>query len=777
MNIIDLFKINTVNSYEYINIIHDLSINYYDILDNISKKILFSNNKNENKYFWEIITEKYLIDKNIEEIQLFVKSIYDIYIKCPNNEYSQDFKPLDHNTKKKIENNNIIKDDVTGFCYDDLTYIKIIISEENRSEKSSDVIFKASINILNRISNNQSLTKIEKVEETKHLATKIENLSFFKRNWRKGALLLGLLSLLNTNIVNNYIQLSYSQLHINSNITMNDYINAKSIHTTELHTLIENTRIFMEFYNCNENTLLILYTKNKSFFEKKSFLEFNDLIVYINWEMKFNYRITSHILYLDKDTNDDDLLNYYNFNKIEDTFEKFKIRFEFLNDLDNNPDRIEIEDFNILNLKDTKLYYEYYKNSIILENPNIKSSDDYKNYINVVHICGFDNYSQIAKKIYNKFFFNLKINLQIPDEIRKLQKSNLKTISILNIYYTNNNIKILENFPFIDSFDKFILYYNFYKYSDITDEDFNKLYVKFSINSEYIKDKILMNSITQKEILYEFILDNYAFIDKLGSGGFGTAYRAIDINTYETVIIKKINKSDYAYKEIINYEYLAKYQNIDEYFPKTLKYIKTNIDEIYIVMKDNSNFSSLDNNLQIIKQNKKLFYIVITNIFKAIEYLHDIGIYHIDLKPSNIIVNINTGDIKIIDFGSASTNINYEYGRLATYEYSDHSLNKQTINYNKKQDQYAVGEIILDILGAKFIILNEEYINKYLKEVSEITNTEIINIDRFFDVENNSEKSLNYQYKYGIEKYSIPYYGYTDYYVFDNYKTNDRFQE
>lgn len=51
-------------------------------------------------------------------------------------------------------------------------------------------------------------------------------------------------------------------------------------------------------------------------------------------------------------------------------------------------------------------------------------------------------------------------------------------------------------------------------------------------------------------------------------------------------------------------------------------------------------------------------------IFRALAYIHAIGVCHRDIKPQNLLVNPHTHQLKLCDFGSAKvlvilyTNIN-----------------------------------------------------------------------------------------------------------------------
>jgi serine/threonine protein kinase len=44
---------------------------------------------------------------------------------------------------------------------------------------------------------------------------------------------------------------------------------------------------------------------------------------------------------------------------------------------------------------------------------------------------------------------------------------------------------------------------------------------------------------------------------------------------------------------------------------------------------------------------------IMSQLLNAVEYLHNLGISHSDIKPENILVNFKTSDIKLIDFGHA----------------------------------------------------------------------------------------------------------------------------
>jgi len=101
--------------------------------------------------------------------------------------------------------------------------------------------------------------------------------------------------------------------------------------------------------------------------------------------------------------------------------------------------------------------------------------------------------------------------------------------------------------------------------------------------------------------------------------------------------------------------------------------------------------------------------IILRNIYTAIKKLHSIDIAHLDIKPENILVNPETGDIKIIDFGFSCNNAHVicEKKIFGTLFYMDcrlfhkiHSNDRDiTIIDYKKADIWAFGIICIEFVN------------------------------------------------------------------------------
>lgn len=119
------------------------------------------------------------------------------------------------------------------------------------------------------------------------------------------------------------------------------------------------------------------------------------------------------------------------------------------------------------------------------------------------------------------------------------------------------------------------------------------------------------------------------------------------------------------------------------------------------------------------------------NILKSIDQLHALGILHRDIKLDNIIINPQSGDIRLIDFGSAAKVENYEKGKyiaiaemqsgITTPAYAAPEVKRGL--FTRGTDLYAAAETLnglfknpdLNPFGTNFSLIED--VSKFLSEM------------------------------------------------------------
>ncbi|WP_031578008.1 protein kinase [Ruminobacter sp. RM87] len=152
-------------------------------------------------------------------------------------------------------------------------------------------------------------------------------------------------------------------------------------------------------------------------------------------------------------------------------------------------------------------------------------------------------------------------------------------------------------------------------------------------------------------LLGRTLLNRYRIENKLtGNSGEADLYLATDIEISNKVIIKLYRRKNAVKNEVlkklssINNKYIAQiiaYDNIDEYPFIVMPYYKNgNLNNLIV----NGVKFSLD----------ELKTLIIPSVNEALKTIHDLGIIHKDLKPSNMMISDDESHIVLIDFGISS---------------------------------------------------------------------------------------------------------------------------
>jgi len=203
-------------------------------------------------------------------------------------------------------------------------------------------------------------------------------------------------------------------------------------------------------------------------------------------------------------------------------------------------------------------------------------------------------------------------------------------------------------------------------------------------------------------------IDGYAIIKKLGTGAFGTVYKAKHLKSNNIVAIKVENKER---NSRLVYE-CEIYKALDNAlgFPKLYDFQQTSDKNICILdylgpsLEDLFEFS---NGIFSIKT----VLMVGIQVLNRIEELHNIGYLHRDIKPDNFLIGVGKKKSRIflIDFGLSKTflgekkeHVPYRTDRNFTGSFRYSSIrNHKGIEQSRRDDLESIGYMLIFFLKGR----------------------------------------------------------------------------
>lgn len=195
-------------------------------------------------------------------------------------------------------------------------------------------------------------------------------------------------------------------------------------------------------------------------------------------------------------------------------------------------------------------------------------------------------------------------------------------------------------------------------------------------SSEFITDKSETNS---RPVL-------------IGRGGTCDLYRVMIYNKFHVLKqLKSQHVNSPQHIESLRREFEIGFQLDHPNIIRYLKYDSNNENpSILLEFIDGTNLSDAitKHTIALPEESKKK---IIIQLCSAIDYLHSKQIYHLDLKPGNLMITFRGKNLKLIDFGHAATDgDNSIMGGTKDFMPPEQSSNK----FGVSNDVYAIGKII-----------------------------------------------------------------------------------
>src|SRR5690349_9959497 len=199
-------------------------------------------------------------------------------------------------------------------------------------------------------------------------------------------------------------------------------------------------------------------------------------------------------------------------------------------------------------------------------------------------------------------------------------------------------------------------------------------------------------------------IGSYKILSKLGEGGMGVVYKAVDVSLDRTVAIKSLSAE------------LNKNPSLEQRFRAEARaqanLNHTNIATLYAFLVEDGvawmvmEYIEGETLHDLIQRRGPIPHQEAIPIFKqallGLGYAHRMGIIHRDIKPSNIMVNRN-GIVKVMDFGIAKVLGNRGMTRTGTQMGTAYYMSpEQVVNrgVDIRSDIYSLGVTLYEMLTA-----------------------------------------------------------------------------
>jgi predicted Ser/Thr protein kinase len=208
---------------------------------------------------------------------------------------------------------------------------------------------------------------------------------------------------------------------------------------------------------------------------------------------------------------------------------------------------------------------------------------------------------------------------------------------------------------------------------------------------------------TPDELPQQLILDRYRPLEDLGAGGYGSVVLAWDTRIQRRVAIKRLPLSQHAHRSRsardsglaeARMAAMLTHQDI-----VTVYEWDTDSDEAFLIMEfvDGASLADLLDSGGPLDEDEAAA--VLDAVFSAVEFAHENGVLHLDLKPANVLV-ARDGRVKVADFGvstlSSATGHGSSLGGTLGYMPPE-QLRGETVD--ERTDVWALAALAFEVLA------------------------------------------------------------------------------
>ncbi len=244
----------------------------------------------------------------------------------------------------------------------------------------------------------------------------------------------------------------------------------------------------------------------------------------------------------------------------------------------------------------------------------------------------------------------------------------------------------------------------------------------------------------------------YRIVEKIGKGGTGRVYKAVNNDGIEVAL--KIIRSDYVDSEVSVKRVKREIETASRIDNSNVVKINSigEIGELWYIEMELVDGDNLLNKIRSgsLKTEEKIS--ITRDIINGLEAIHDAGIIHRDVKPSNIVVD-SRGRAVITDFGLARAEDMSQLSRTAVYsgtpQYTAPEIWKGG-GYSVQTDIYSLGMLLYELFYGVLPFTSDSdygYLNKHLFETVTFPENEDVSRNIRTVIDKALDKKVRNRYK------------------------------